>query len=157
MLQSVWSYIGWGVYLTRPVLASVSSFGESLLHAECWFRIVVRRMGSLYYMPRAGICLVHSAVICLVVHWEWRLYYTALDGICLVLGRWGVSLTRPVVKPVWSYVGWGVHPTHPVLAAVFSFDCWGVSIARPRPGMCLVEKWLGSFSYTPRAAICLIV
>ena len=27
MLESVWSYVGWGVYLTRPVLASISSFG----------------------------------------------------------------------------------------------------------------------------------
>ena len=111
VLESVWSYIGWGVYLTRPVLASVSSFGESLLHAACWFRLVVRRMGSLYYMPRAGICLVHSAVICLVVHREWRLYYTARDGICLVLGRWGVSLTRPVLQFVLSFVGKGVSYT----------------------------------------------
>ena len=84
-------------------------------------------------MPLAAICLVYkrlvrfsytpSAVIGLVVR----------DGICLVLGRWGVSLTRPVLKSVWSYVGRGVYLTSPVLSSVSSFDCWEVSSARLVP------------------------
>ena len=63
-----------------------------------------------------------SAVICLVVRREESLYYPARDGICLVLGLWVVSLTRPVLKSVCSYVGWGVYLTCPVLAFVSSFD-----------------------------------
>ena len=72
-----------------------------------------------------------SAVICLVVRREGSLYYTARHGICLILGQWGVSLTRPVLKSVWPYVEWGVYLTRPVLVSVSSLDCWGVSIGRP--------------------------
>ena len=85
---------------------------ESLLHAPCWN--LSGRKSGLSYTPRSGICLfvwrvgslyyMPRAVICLVVRWEGSLYYTARDRICLVLGRWGVSLTRPVLKSVWSYV-----------------------------------------------------
>ena len=46
-----------------------------------------------------------------------------------------------------------------ILQALFchlsSFDCWGVSSARLVPES--VEKWLGSFSYTPRTLIRLVI
>ena len=37
-----------------------------------------------------------SAVICLVLRREGSLYYTARDGLRLVLGRIGVYITRPI-------------------------------------------------------------
>ena len=72
-----------------------------------------------------------SSVICLVVRGDGRVYYTARDGIFLVFGRSGVSLTRPVLKSVSSYVGWGVYLTRPLLASVSSLDLSALSIARP--------------------------
>ena len=57
-------------------------------------------------MPRAGISVVHkplggsvltpSAAICLVIRREGSVL-KARDGIRVVLGLWGVSLTRPVL------------------------------------------------------------
>ena len=85
-------------------------------------------MESLYYMPCAGICLVHkrfgrfsktpSAVISLLVRLDRSLYYTARDGYYVFLGRWGVSLTRPVLESISSFGGWGVSLTRPVLESV---------------------------------------
>ena len=72
-----------------------------------------------------------SAVIRLVVRGDGRVYYTARDGICLVFGRSGVSLTHPVLKSLSSYVGWGVYLTFPLLASVSSLDFSALSIARP--------------------------
>ena len=43
-MQSVGSFEGWGVSLKHPVLESIPSFGE-------W---------RVYYMPRAGISVVHK-------------------------------------------------------------------------------------------------
>ena len=38
----------------------------------------------------------------------------ASDGIYLFLGRWGVSLTRPVLESfVWSFVGLTAYLTRP--------------------------------------------
>ena len=45
--RSVWAYVGWVVYLTRTVLASVLSFGE-------W---------GVYYMPLAAICLFYTRFV----------------------------------------------------------------------------------------------
>ena len=73
-----------------------------------------------------------------------------------MLGWWGASLTRPVLKSAWSYVGWGVYLTRPVLASVFSFDSWEV-YCTAGVAVCLAEKWLESFFYTERALICLVV
>ena len=75
-----------------------------------------------------------EAVSLSIVRLEGSLYYTARDGICLVLGRWGVSLTRPVLRSVWLYFGWGVYLTRTVMASVSSFGCWGLFV---------VEKLLG--------------
>ena len=54
---------------------------------------------------------------------------------------WGVSLTRPVLETVWSFVGkgdyltrpggWGVSLTRPVMKYVLSFVSRGVSLACP--------------------------
>ena len=71
MLNSVRSFVGWGVSLTRPVL-------ESVLGA--W------RVGSLLHAPvvrRVGISLSHPVV----------------EFVLLFVGR-GVSLTRHVLESV---------------------------------------------------------
>ena len=132
-------------------------------------------MESLYYMPRAvgQSLLTSSAVICLVVRREGSLYHTAGNGIYLVLGRWGVSLTRPVRESVWSYVWQGVYVARPVLTSVSSFDCWGVFIARPglesvsslvgwgisltRPVLVCLLSVCMNFSYSSRVGICRFV
>ena len=64
--------------------------------------------------------------ICLVVRREGSLYHTASDRIYLFLGRWGVSLTRPVLESIWSYVGWG-----------------GLSF-KPYTGIYLIGGWVNS-------------
>ena len=99
-MQSVGSFEGWGVSLKHPVLESISSLGE-------W---------RVYYMPRAGISLVHkslggrggvltpSAAICLVIRREGSVLKVRDENL-VVLGRWGVSLTRPVLVCVSSTVG----------------------------------------------------
>ena len=58
-------------------------------------------------MPRAGICPV--------VRREGNYYYTARDVFYPVLCWWGVSLTRPVLETVWSFVGHRVYLTRPLL------------------------------------------
>ena len=85
MLNSVLSFVGWGVSLTRPVLESISSLG---------------RVGSLNYTPRAGICLV--------VREMGNFSYTPCPGICLVARRRSFSHTPRaavclVVKHVRSF------------------------------------------------------
>ena len=69
-----------------------------------------------------------------MILWEGSDYYTSRDGICLVLGRWGVSLTRPVLRSVWLYFGWGVYLTRTVMASVSSFGCWGLFVVEKRFG-----------------------
>ena len=61
----------------------------------------------------------------------------------------------PVLEFVWLFVGLGV-PKRPVLKSVSLFGTWGVSLKRPVLD-CLLIRQLGSFSYTPRAGICLVV
>ena len=75
------------------------------MHAPCF---VVRRQGNISYTPRPSICLelvgsfsyTPRDGICLVVRRVGNLYYMPQNGIRLVLGPWGVSLTRPVLKSV---------------------------------------------------------
>ena len=54
----------------------------------------------------------------------------ASDGIYLFLGRWGVSLTRPVMESVSSFVSGGVSPARPVLQSVSSLSGSGISLIR---------------------------
>ena len=145
MLKSVWSYVRWGICLTRPVLASVRLLGICL--DDMW-------LGSFSYTPRA--------LICLVVRQERRLSYTPGNVIFLVLrrvgsfshmprvssfigrgisltcsvlvallGSWDISLTRPVMESVWSFGVWGVSLTRPVLETVWSFVGRSLSLTRP--------------------------
>ena len=83
-MRFVWGW--WGVSLTRPVMESVCSFG-----------LVVRPVGSFFYTPRAGNCLVFRrvgslsdtplAVNFLVVRRVGSFSYTPRAGICLVVRR----------------------------------------------------------------------
>ena len=84
------------------------------------------------------------------------LYHTASDGIYLVLGRWGVSLTRPVLKSAWLYVGCEVYFIHPTLASVWFSVCQSFCYTS-RHGICLVVRRVGSFSYESRGGNCLVV
>ena len=71
-----------------------------------------------------------------MVRRERSLYYTAPDGIYVFLGRWGVSLTRPVLESISSFGGWGVSLTRPVLKSV---------------------RRVRSLSYKSSGVICLVV
>ena len=93
------------------VSVSVSSFG-----------LVVRRMGSFSYTPRAGNCLFFRRVIKGGV----SLTRPVLEPVSSFVGR-GVSLTRSVLQSVWSLSGSGVSLTRPVLESVSSFVGWGMS------------------------------
>ena len=70
VLECVCSFGGSGVSVTVSEIShaefcpvvyvqSVSSFGkwQLILNAPCW-SLFVRRVGSLFYTPRAGICLI---------------------------------------------------------------------------------------------------
>ena len=106
----------------------------------CSFGLVVRRVGSFSYTPRAGNFLVFRRVgslsdtplagIVLVVRRVGSFSYTPCAGICLVHKRLGDSLKHPAVKPVSSFVGRGVSITRPMMASVLFGS-------------------VGSFSYTP--------
>ena len=139
---------------------------EFLLHAPCWYVCRLRLVGSFFYTP--------CAVICLVVRREGSLYYTARDGIFLVLGWRGVSFPHPVLKSRWWYVMWGVSLIRPVLDSVSSFGRWGLSFKQPVMEsvlsyigwrVCLTPPVLASdtsfvgrrvLSYMPRAAVSLV-
>ena len=54
------------------------------------------------------------------------------------------------------FVGLGIFPTHPVLESVSSFGMWEVFLTRPVL-VCPVVCQVGSFTYTSRAGICLVV
>ena len=60
--------------------------------------------------------------------------------IFLVVRRWGVSLTRPVLKSVSSFV-----------------SMYGSLSYTPRAASCLVVKRFRDFSYTSSVGICLVV
>ena len=98
-------------------------------------------------MPRAGICLV--------VRREGNHYYTARDVICLVLCRWGVSLTRPVLESVSSFVSMAVSLTRPVLQSVSSLSGSGVSLTRPVLESVSSFVWWGIFLTRP-VLVCLV-
>ena len=147
MLNSVRSFVGWGVSLTRPVLESISSFG-------CWGVFLtrpvlesVRRVRNLPDVSRTGICLVVQQV--------GSFSYTPHDEISLVVRRYklsdcssgrqsllhatcwnlfvglGISLTRPVLESVSSFGRWELSLTHPVLESVRSYVGYRVYLTYP--------------------------
>ena len=73
VLESVWLLLGWLLSLTRHVLelSGRTPDEESVLLAPSW-HLSRRWEGSVFYTPRAGICLV--------VRRE-GVYYTARDGM----------------------------------------------------------------------------
>ena len=87
--------------------------------------------------------LTPSAVICLVVRREGSLYYAAPDGIYVFLGRWGVSLTRPVLESISWFGEGGVSLTRPVLESVRRVRSLSYSSS---PGICLVVLQVGTLS-----------
>ena len=100
---------------------------ESLLHAPSWNL-------SRPYAVGVGGLLTPSAAICPVSRREGSVL-KARDENRVVLGRWGVSLTRPVLVCVSSRVGakfllhaqsWNL-----CVRSALSFRRWGVSLTRP--------------------------
>ena len=116
MLESISSFGGWGVSLTRPVQKSI------------------RLVRSLSLSRR-------SAVVVFVLHTQsWNLSGQTSGGesrrvlatVSSFFGN-GASFTRLVLQSVSSLNGWGVSLTHPVLESVLSFVGRGVSLTRPVP------------------------
>ena len=97
-----------------------------------------------------------SAVICLVVRGDRTVYYTARDGICVVFGRSGVFLTRPVLKSVSSYVGCGSILQAPFLHLYLRSTFRDSLLHAPCCNLSR-RKVMESLSYTPRAVICLAI
>ena len=81
----------------------------------------------------------------------WNLSHSSSGGEFLLES---ISYT-PVLEIVWLFVGLGV-PKRPVLKSITCFGTWGVSLKRPVLD-CLLIRQVGSFSYTPRAGIRLVV
>ena len=104
---------GGGVYLTRPVLPLVLSFGE------CGVSITCPLQESVSSCVGCGISLTRPVLVCLV----YGLLFVAHSMMEPVnsFGGWVDSLKRPVLKSVSSFVGWGVSLTRPVLDTVWSF------------------------------------
>ena len=181
---------------SAPCWNSVWSFGHTsggdfLLHAPCWnLCLVVWRVGSLYYSPpgistagsesvssvrigRWGFSLTHPVlesvwavgrvgslsytshvlVFCLVVRREESFSYTPRAEVCLVVKRVGVSLTHPVFGICLVVRGEGSFSY--ILESMSGCTSGGESMRTPCPGICL--GLVGSFSYTPRDAISLVV
>ena len=85
--------------------------------------LVVRREGNQYYTAHDVLYLVLRPVLVLVcvsssVGGKFLLHAPSWN-MCVrsasSFRRWGVSLTRPVLETVWSFVGWEVYLTRPLL------------------------------------------
>ena len=138
------------------------------------FGLVVPKVGSFFCTPTAGNCLVF--------HRAGSLSDMPLVVIFLVVRRWGVSLTRPVLESVSPFGTWEVCLTRPMMESVCSSGgcwshlqapCWSLSgrspvetsllhvgvgvFYAPLAGICLVSQLVGSLPHTPRAEICLAV
>ena len=97
----------------------------------------------------------------LLARWEGSLYYTARDGICLVLGRWGVSLTHPCFSLVVRRVGslsytprTGICLFSRLLMSLYCTLRQKQSLSYTLGAVIfLVLKCVGSFSYRPRVSL----
>ena len=92
--ESVWSYVWYGVYITRPVLTSVSSFdgcGVSIARPRFGICLVARRVGNFSYTPRASMSCFRFVRVSLT--------HRVMESVGL-FGGWGVSLKRPVLESV---------------------------------------------------------
>ena len=127
VLNSVWSFGGWGVSLTRPVLESVRRVRSLSYSFLIGIRPVVRQMGTFSCTPRPGIYLVvhlfdrFAGGESLLHAPCWNLSYTPCLGSCLVVRR----------EESFSYMA--------------------------RSAVCLVVKGAGSFSYAFRLGIYLVL
>ena len=75
--------------------------------------------------------------------------------IFLVVRRWGVSLTRPVLQSVSSFVSMADSLTRPVLQSVSSLSGSGVSLTRPSLESVSSFVWWGIFLTRP-VLVCLV-
>ena len=95
----------YGVSLTRFIMKSVCSFG-----------LVIRRVGSFSYTPRAGEYVLSFFSTGVSPTRPVMQYVSAFTGL-------GVSLTRTALKFVSSFVGWGISLTRPVLVCLVFGSC----------------------------------
>ena len=94
MLKSLSCLSGSGVSLTRPVSRILRQGNISYTPRPS---ICVGLVASFTYMPRDGICLIVRSL--------GSFSNTLRSRNCLVVRRWGVSRTRPVLKSICSFVG----------------------------------------------------
>ena len=114
MLEFVWSFVGSGVSLPRPLLKSVWSFIGWGDYSTPYARIfqVFCRLGRLSYPPHARMSHVFRRFGRLsypcharISHWK-----TLLPVPCSNLSRLssdGEPLARPKFEFLTSFVGWG--------------------------------------------------
>ena len=62
-----------------------------------------------------------------------------------------MSVTRPMLKSVFSFGEWGLSLTRHVVRRV------RIIVYMPRGGMCLVVRWVRIIFYMPRGGMCLVV
>ena len=143
---------------------------------SCNFCLVVRRVGSFSYTPRAGICLVVKRIS--------SFSYTPCVRICLAFCRVGnlsythrvimscfwfviASITDHVVESVGSFGGWGVchkcpmhvprcNPSHRSAGgeSLLHAPCWNLS-GRVSGGKSLTSTVLTSVSSFGEWGICI--
>ena len=99
MLKSIWSFGGWGVSLTRPVLDSVRlvrSFSiirpvlESVWPLLGWLLSLTRHVLELSGRTPDEESVLLAPSWHLSRRWEGSVFYTPRAGICLVVRREGV-------------------------------------------------------------------
>ena len=128
VLESLRSFGGWGVSLTRSLLESARSIvGLGVLHGP--------------YNRSSDGELTRPALDSVSLFVGWGISYRPRDGISLVF-RWGVS----------SFVEWRVSLTRPVLESI-SYP----PLPTPTPFWNAVVHRVRSFSHTSRLEICLVV
>ena len=118
MLESIWSFGGWGVSLTRPVLESVRQVRS--------LSIIRPVLESVW--PLLG--------------WGFSRTRHVLEAVWLYVG-WGICLTRPFLASVSSFGGWGVSLTRPVLESLRRVRSFSYLY---QTGICLVVRQVGTLS-----------
>ena len=162
MLETVWSFVGWGVSLTRPVVKSVWSFvgwGVSFTRPvlECIWSFCgwgvsltrpvlksVRRIGSLLFVPYwnlsghylGGDFLLHAPC--------WNLSGRTSRGMSILLAPcWNLSGRTSGGKSILLAPSWHLSRRSASEVSLLYASCWNVFIGL---GVSLTRHVLESFS-----------
>ena len=154
MLNSVWSFVGWGVSLKILVLESVSSLGRwgfsftRPVIESLFVRTGVGEGEGLSYTPLNRICLAVRRMA--------SLSYRLRVRIRLVSHR-VVSLSNTPYAALYFVIRW--------VDTILHTSCWNLSRRSAggsfsnthSAGIRLVIRRVGSLSFTPHAEIYLVV